>query len=91
METVETQWSIQDDNWEKKFISSRDMEQLAEKFRKQLSELMNLKKHCILQERQEELKQGAVKKEESFSYWQDLAKLEDEFQLVEVRNWKEEA
>ncbi len=29
METVKTQWNIQDDKWGKKLISSSDMEQLA--------------------------------------------------------------
>jgi hypothetical protein len=52
------------------------MEQIAEKFRKQLSELT--KKHRILQERLEELKQAAFKKEKNFSVRQELAKLEDE-------------
>ncbi len=45
METVETQWNIQDDNWGKRFISSSDIEQLAEKFRKQLSELTKKTQH----------------------------------------------
>jgi hypothetical protein len=32
METVESQWNFQDNNGEKRFISSSDMEQLSEKF-----------------------------------------------------------
>ncbi len=44
-----------------------------------------------MQERLEESKQAAVKKEESFSDRQDSAKLEDELQLVKVRNMEEEA
>ena len=64
------------------------MEQMFEMFRKQLSELT--KKHSILQERLEELKQAAVKKEESFSDRQELTKLEDELQLAKVRNLGEE-
>jgi hypothetical protein len=39
----------------------------------------------------EELKPAAFKKEESFSDWQELAKSEDELQLVKVRNLGEEA
>ncbi len=58
-------------------------------FPKQLSELT--KKHSILQERLEKLKQAAFKKEESFSDRQELAKLEDELQLVKVRKLGEEA
>jgi hypothetical protein len=64
METVKTQWNIQDDKWGKRLISSIDMEQLAGKFRKQLSVLT--KKHSILNQRWEELKQAAVKEEKSF-------------------------
>ncbi len=60
IETVETQWIIQDVNWGKRLISSSDMEQLAGKFRKQLSELT--KKPSILQQRLEQLKQAAFKK-----------------------------
>ncbi len=37
------------------------------------------------------MKQAAVKKEKSFSIWQDLVKSEDELQLAEVRNLEEEA
>ena len=89
METVERPWNIQDINWEKGLISGSDMEQIVDMFRKQLSELT--KKHSILQERLEELKQAAFKKEESFSNRQELAKLEDELQLVKVRNSGEKA
>jgi hypothetical protein len=64
METVETQWNIQDINWGKGLISSSVIKQLAGKSRKHVSELT--KKHSILQERLEELKQAAFKKEESF-------------------------
>ncbi len=60
------------------------MEQVVDMFRKQLSELT--KKHSILQETLEELKQEAFKKEERFSDRQELTKLEDELQLVKVRN-----
>ncbi len=88
METVESQWNIQDINWGKGLINGSDMEQIVDMFRKQLSELT--KKHSILQERLEELKQAAVKKEESFSDRQKLAKSEDELQLVKVRNLGEE-
>ena len=88
METVESQWNIQDINWEKGLINGSDMEQIVDMFRKQLSELT--KKHSILQERLEELKQAAFKKEESFSDRQELAKSEDELQLVKVRNLGEE-
>ena len=48
------------------------------------------KKHSILQERLEELKRAAFKKEESLSDRQELAKSEDELQLVKVRNLGEE-
>ncbi len=41
------------------------MEQMVDMFRKQLSELT--KKHSILQERLEELKQAALKREKNFS------------------------
>jgi hypothetical protein len=88
METVESQWNIQDINWEKGLINGSDMEQIVDMFRKQLSELT--KKHSILQERLEELKRAAFKKEESFSDRQELTKLEDELQLVKVRNLGEE-
>ena len=88
METVESQWNIQDINWEKGLINGSDMEQIVDMFRKQLSELT--KKHSILQERLEELKQAAFKKKESFSDRQELAKSEDELQLVKVRNLGEE-
>ena len=88
METVESQWNIQDINWEKELINGSGMEQIVGMFRKQLSELT--KKHSILQERLEELKQAAVKTEESFSNRQELAKSEDELQLVKVRNLGEE-
>jgi len=88
METVESQWNIQDINWEKGLINGSDMEQIVDMFRKQLSELT--KKHSILQERLEELKRAAFKKEESFSDRQELAKSEDELQLVKVRNLGEE-
>jgi hypothetical protein len=64
------------------------MEQMVEMFWKQLSELT--KKHSILQERSEELKQVAFKKKKSFSDRQELAKSEDELQLVKVRNLGEE-
>jgi hypothetical protein len=64
------------------------MEQIVDIFRKQLSELT--KKHSILQERLEELNQAAVKKKESFPDRQELAKSEDELQLVKVRNLGEE-
>ncbi len=49
------------------------------------------KKHSILQERWEESKQAAVKKEESSSDWQELANLEAELQRFEARNLEEEA
>ncbi len=67
------------------------MEQIVVIFRKQLPELT--KKHSILQERLEELKLAALacKKEESFSDWQELAKLEDEWQMVKVSNLGEAA
>ncbi len=65
-------------------INGSGMEQIVDMFRKQLSELK--KKHRILQERLEELKQAAFKKEESFSDRQELAKSEDELQPVKVRN-----
>jgi hypothetical protein len=35
MKTVVTQWNIQDDNWEKRFIFSSNVKKLAEKYRKQ--------------------------------------------------------
>ncbi len=89
METVERQWNIQDTNWEKGLIKGSDVAQIVVMFRKQLSDLT--KKHSILQERWEELKQAAFKKKESFSYQQELAKSEDELQLVKVRNLGEEA
>ncbi len=60
METVESQWNIQDINWEKGLINGSDIEQIVDMFRYQLSELT--KKHSILQERLEELNQTAVKK-----------------------------
>jgi hypothetical protein len=78
-----------DINWEKGLIDGSDMEQIVDMFRKQLSELT--KKHSILQERWEELKQAAFKKKESFSDRQELAKSKDELQLVKVRNLGEEA
>jgi hypothetical protein len=84
MESVESQWNIQDINWEKRLIHGSAMEQIVDMFRKQLSELT--KKHSILQERLEELKPAAVKKEESFSDRQEFTKSEDELQLVKVRN-----
>ncbi len=89
METVERQWNIQDINWEKGLIKGRDIEQIVDVFRKQLSELT--KNPIILQERCEELKQAAFKKEEFFSDWQEFAKLENELQLVRVKNLGEEA
>ncbi len=78
------QWNIHDINWEKGRINGSDMEQIVDMFRKQLSELT--KKHSILQERSEELKQAAFKKEERFSDQQESAKSKDELQLVKVRN-----
>ncbi len=60
IKTVESQWNIQDFNWEKGLLNRSDMKQIVDMFRKQLSELT--KKHIILQERLEELKQAAVKK-----------------------------
>ncbi len=89
METVERQWNVQDINWEKRLINGSDMEQIVDMFRKQFSQLT--RKHSILQERLEELKQAAFKKEESFSDPQELAKSEDELQQVKVRNLGEEA
>ena len=89
METVESQWNIQDINWEKGLINGSDMEQIVDMFRKQLSELT--KKHSSLQESLEELKQAAFKKEESFSDRQELAKFEDELHLVKVKDLGEEA
>jgi hypothetical protein len=65
------------------------MEQIVGMFWKQLSELT--KKHSTSQERLEELKQAAFKKEEFFSDSQELVKSEDESQLVKVRNLGEEA
>ena len=35
METVESQWNIQDINWEKGLINGSDMEQIVDMFRKQ--------------------------------------------------------
>ena len=35
METVESQWNIQDINWEKGLINGSDMEQIMDMFRKQ--------------------------------------------------------
>ena len=49
---MESQWNIQDINWEKGLINGSDMEQIVDMFRKQLSELT--KKRSILQERLEE-------------------------------------
>jgi hypothetical protein len=89
METVERQWNIQDINWEKGLVNASDMEQIVDMFRKQLSELT--KKHSILQERLGKLKRAAFNKEESFSDRQELAKSEDELQLVKVRNLGKEA
>ena len=43
METVESQWNIQDINWEKGLINGSDMEQIVDMFRKQFCELT--KKH----------------------------------------------
>ncbi len=76
IESVVSQWNIQDINWEKGLINGSDMEQLeiVDMFRKQLSELT--KKHSILRERLEELKQAAFKKEEIFPDRQELAELE---------------
>jgi hypothetical protein len=65
MGTVERQCNIQDINWEKGLINGIDMEQIVGVLRKQLSELT--KKHSIFQERLEELKQAAFKKEGIFS------------------------
>ncbi len=51
IETVESQWIIQDINLQKGLINGSDMEQIVDLFRKQLSELT--KKHSIWQERLE--------------------------------------
>ncbi len=44
-----------------------------------------------MQEKSEELKQEAVEKEKSLTERQDLAKLEDELKLVEIRKSEVEA
>jgi hypothetical protein len=51
METVESQWNIQDIKWEKGLINGSDMEQIVDIFRKQLSELT--KKHSIFKKDEE--------------------------------------
>jgi hypothetical protein len=48
MDTVETQWNIQDFKWEMGLINAGDIEQKEDMYRKQLSELT--KKDSILQE-----------------------------------------
>ncbi len=64
MEAVVRQWNIQDIKWERGLINGSDMEQIVDIFRTQLSELT--KKHSILQERLEELKQAALRRKRDF-------------------------